>query len=304
MSGLDAAAGVVGILGVAQQLTSSVIKIKQFCLNVKNAPDELLDTIQTLEHFSTMLKRLGEHQELRSNPLRNVDILEGSLHICAKAVDRISALALFLQPAKANEKHWQAVKIVLKQKEVDRMLSKLDRSKADLQLAYTMYTDACRQEEYRSIKHYIAEERHFLLQNLVSASASVPVSDSGQRDAVCDENGIQADSHLARSQPSHHIDQTAAIRIHLPTWICRHAWDVAYSRGCGQWKFSFKHINIITGDHPFIRLVETDDTDGVRRLLEARQLSVHDEIGHYYPVSIINVSDHTCESVNLILSQL
>jgi hypothetical protein len=80
------------------------------------------------------------------------------LGICKKAADHIATLAVDLQLQLQCGENRAAVKFVLKQKTIDAMLKKFDRSKLDLQLAYTIFSDVCRRQEHDLIKQYMSEE--------------------------------------------------------------------------------------------------------------------------------------------------
>jgi hypothetical protein len=67
-SGLGIADGALGITSIAAQLARSVWTLRTFYRHVMNAPTELFDTVEALEHFSVMLQRLA--QDCNQNFLR------------------------------------------------------------------------------------------------------------------------------------------------------------------------------------------------------------------------------------------
>jgi hypothetical protein len=184
-AGLDVAAGALGIAGVAGQLASSILKIKNFCKSVKNAPEELLDTIASVENFSKILIRLGEGQTRALDDMKNGDILRECLGMCKRSADRIATLAMELQLEMQYHSKRGAVKVALKQTTVNAMLQKLDCSKIDLQVAYIMFTDACRRQEYDVIKQYMSEERKERMHLFRLTSSVVQYRDSADDDGLC-----------------------------------------------------------------------------------------------------------------------
>ena len=288
-AGLDVAAGALGIVGVAGQLASSILKIKNFCKDVKNAPEELLDTIGSVENFSKILIRLGEGQTRDLKDIKNGDILRESLSICKKAADRVATLAMDLQLETQFRGSRAAIKTVLKQKTVNAMLQQLDRSKLDLQLACTMFSDACRRREYSVIEHYMREEREERMHNFGSTSTVVQHQDFVDDDSLCRTR--EPGKMRSKGQAYHGDDWKHNTRIRLPSWLCRYAWDVAFTHACGQWTFSFKNFKIIDESHPAWRMAFNDDVHGIRELLERRELSVHDEFSDGN--TLLNVSIYT-----------
>jgi hypothetical protein len=111
-----------------------------------------------------------------------------------KAADRVATLAMDLQLDMQCNGGRAAIKTVLNQRESKAMLEKLDRSKLDLQFAYTMFADACRRQDYEAIKTYMAELRDQRYQILCSTTAVSQLQDSTNGE---DES---SDRTLARSR--------------------------------------------------------------------------------------------------------
>ena len=76
---LSVVASAVGIAAFAQQLAQSVLKIKAFCADVKNAPQELQDTLSQIENISNTMTRLSRGEAKPSCTTMNEDILDESL---------------------------------------------------------------------------------------------------------------------------------------------------------------------------------------------------------------------------------
>lgn len=293
-TGLDIVAGSLGIIGVAQQLTTSIIKIKSFCKDVKDAPEELLDTISSIENFNNILMRLGEHQDRRLQQMKNDYLLHESVALCEKATDRIASLANHLQLGIERRTYRGSIKAVLKKKEVKAMLEKLDRSKFDLHFAYSLFTEACRQDDAKDIRRYFEEDRDQRTQILLNAANRALC---GAKD---DEDRASEKVISANKSRTYSGQRFRTSRIRLPGWLCRYAWDVAFVRASGQWTVSLKAFKIIDHSHPVRKLIRHDDVSGIRRLLEDRQLSVHDQISNMGSLMDVRCSNNHSSNRKLI----
>ena len=131
---LSIAGGVVGIVAFAQQLIESTIKIKRFCQDVKDAPAELDYILKQAENIEDLLRQLKQQGE-SAGP--HVDIYRKCLDFCQSAVGNLSTMVVELR-AKMRSSQVHRVKLVLRRKDIESMLVRLDRSRADLHLAYSI----------------------------------------------------------------------------------------------------------------------------------------------------------------------
>lgn len=138
----------IGVATFTQQLVQSVIMLKQFCNDVRNAPEELKETLDEIEHITQIMQEVGR-DEMQSLGGQG-ETLTRSVHLCKKAAGRIFALTTELQ-SNVKRNKFGAVRAVMKQQDLRSMHEKLDRSKADLYFAYSMYLDAKRQEDTKQM---------------------------------------------------------------------------------------------------------------------------------------------------------
>jgi hypothetical protein len=59
MAEFGVAAGIIGVVGAAQQLSQAIVNIRRFCKDVRNAPQELWDTLGEIERMHTWLEHLS-----------------------------------------------------------------------------------------------------------------------------------------------------------------------------------------------------------------------------------------------------
>ena len=103
--GLDAIAGSLGIVGVAQQLLQSILKIAAFCEDVKDAPVETKDTIDSIENTGRILIRLSESDAESSRASSNEDVFWTSFELFKKALERVAVLAIEMGREIATRRH-------------------------------------------------------------------------------------------------------------------------------------------------------------------------------------------------------
>lgn len=277
MAGLDIVAGSLGIVGVGQQLLQSVLKIRDFCRDVRDAPAELQDTLLSIESMGRTLIRLGEIDTTSMDGGMNEDILQGTLDLCKGAVDRVATLSLELQLETRRAKYLGSIKTVLMRREAKALLAKLDRSKIDLHIAYSMYVDARRKAEHEIIRKCLEEERQSRALTAGSRrTLTMPVTVDEGNAATCQAyDEIRCLTKRRRSV--HNTATTTEVRIQLPLWLCQYAWDVALQRACGRFTISLKMLMILPGYHPARYMFVRGDVDGIRELLDKRELSLHVE---------------------------
>ena len=269
---LSVVASGMGVAAFALQLAQSVTKIKKFCADVKNAPGELQEILDQIENISTIMARLGREETHSPSSSMNEDILQGSLQICQKAVDRISALASDLQDEMKSRRLRTSVRTVLKQDTIEKMLAKLDRSKTDLHIAYSMYTDARRMKELENLRRCIGEMRDGQIQ-MMDYTRTV----SMHHPEAEDKNMPNPKRRHSTRRKAMECSQT--LHIQLPRWLCQYAWDVAFVRASGCWTVSLRSFRVLGNDRAIWDVFYEDDVDGIRDLLDRRQLSIHDQTG-------------------------
>ena len=262
-AGLDVAAGALGIVGIAQQLAESVCKVRAFYKDVRDAPVALLDTISSLENVSMILLKLAEEQTVSPYAIASQGIFCASLVLCQRAVEHVASVATELQRDVGQKRYRTGTRLVLKRRDTKAMLERLDRSKIDLLLAYSMHADARRAREAQ--------------QNQAQVMAFVRTLP--ERDArVAARRGSGSIEHSPRTPRKHSsvraVERIGGVRIRLPLWLCRYAWDVAFERASGRWTMSLSTSRIFGMD--VYDFCMSGDLDGIRGLLEKRQLSIHD----------------------------
>jgi len=289
-TGLEAVAGVLGIVGVSQQIAQSAWKVKKFCKEVKDAPTELQDLTKSLDTLSRILFRLEEIAMMDPDLVvsTDADILRSSLDGCQHAVERIVSFVTEACRAMSKRKFRGACAFVLKRRELKAMLEKLDSSKIDLNIAATTF--------YASNARKVTCVQTTVVQNFYDQTFSK--CDDGSdgyahaRNITCQRGYLVQDlDHQTNSAGDDELDSythkrpsktmvscaTSTLRVQLPRWVCQKAWDISCQRAAGQWTFSFQSFRVLEELGQARRMCGSGDLEGIRRMLEDRKLSVHDQ---------------------------
>ena len=130
----------LGIATFAGTLVKSVIKLKGFCANTRDAPAELDDLLDRLENLAIIISDFESESVREAGITPNATHIHKALSMCQNALQRINETALQLHSEICRRKCRGALKTVLKRDTIETLLRKLDRSERDLDLAISFYT--------------------------------------------------------------------------------------------------------------------------------------------------------------------
>ena len=134
----------VSIGTLAAQATSSLIKLKGYWNQVRDAPEDIQDLLEELEILSHVLAQIEDDQ--RENPLSTE--VSGStsecLLYCKQGVDRLEKITAGIQSdLKASsrfKRKWGSAKVLFKTHQVDKYKARLERAIRLLSLSHQIYT--------------------------------------------------------------------------------------------------------------------------------------------------------------------
>lgn len=269
-SGLEIAAGAIGIIGVSQQVVQTAFKARTFCKEVKDAPTELRELTQSLETLSRILIRLRETipPETWNSQLgpSNVDILQASLQACHDDAARISILISDAHRMLEKKRFRGSCTLVSKKREIHSMLEKLNRSKADLSLAYSIYASS----------------------NIMDCAVSRAPASQMHGEALLENDTSRCSASqrldLRRSRIDAASSRSMSLRLSLPRMLCKTAWEIALLQAAGQWTLSLKTYRVLDVNSPAIDMCYRGNLTGIRQMLESRALSVRDQSADGYPL--------------------
>ncbi|KAH9836413.1 hypothetical protein Tdes44962_MAKER08483 [Teratosphaeria destructans] len=270
------AAGVVGVAGFAIQLAESVVKLKDFCSRVKGAPEELDEIVNGLQQSSNLLDRIANQQSSFAAVDRS--LVDHSLTICSGAIKRIKAEADRLDADMRHRRLRASVKLALKEKEMDRLLLKLDRAKADLHHAYTIWSTSQLHLGQKQLAHDIAS------MTLVQTVTAHPTSE------VVD---VKAVGSVRMRKPRGRKGDAQKYTLRLPTWLYSQAWEMSFQRAASGWDFSLKSYRILPTMGSVYDICREGDLDNMKVLIGRKGLSIFDRFENGGTLLSVRSSDDT-----------
>ncbi|KAM0717808.1 hypothetical protein Q7P37_006140 [Cladosporium fusiforme] len=145
---LSIAASIAGLLGLAGQVADGVLKLREMCATMSNAPKELSTLCSRMDIIRNLLEEAGHPlQQLSPHDVDKTSVQKVFTQ-CEDLRYKIAARVTDLNARIQNDKT-AAVKFWLKKKEIKEMLSDVEQCKTDLILARQTIeaTISCRRHE-------------------------------------------------------------------------------------------------------------------------------------------------------------
>lgn len=269
----------IGLGAFTQQLTLAIVRLKSFCKDIKNAPTEVQETLHRMNGLAAILERFDKEQDDIATFSADREMFRCSIRLCKQVLERILSLTAELEAAMKTRKFRTSFKTALQREAMDKMLQKLDRSKMDLLIAYSLYSDARQRTHVCSLSQNSAiDNQSTHCTGLKDHRDTLTSQESEENRTVKPE---QYELTPALEQPANEL------QIRLPRWLCEYAWNVAMQKSSGCWKLSLTTFRIVPISHPALRLCRKGDVEGIKSLLERRELSIHDQFESGYSLSSV-----------------
>ena len=277
---LGVTGSVVGVAGFALQLAETIVRLKSFCDNVKNAPTRLQEVVDRIEVTSNILTKLVTEKPGEIGV--DWEAFEGSLALCRQAVERITAATANLQRRMGPKRLLTSVKYVLKAGEIEDLLRDLYRGKRDLQLVHAMYSEARRKASEARQESQMTSQLQMLQQLMMGQAqivqgvqeVSTQTKDLG---VLCQANQAISSCSKRRRHASQNSFTSILLHVRSPTWLSRQVWDVCVERAVAGWNISLSTYKMIPRYHSIWGLCLIGDLAGVQRMLDSRMVSLHDQ---------------------------
>jgi len=135
------ATGAFGIASLAIQLVESTKKLKVFCDDLQNAPQEIQGLIGDLERFASLLETIASSSQMQEHALSTPQacLLNGSLGSCKRSAEQILVVVRDMEDNVARRKRIGAIRVALKKDLLDKYVRRLEQAKTSLALSYTVY---------------------------------------------------------------------------------------------------------------------------------------------------------------------
>ncbi len=134
----------ISIGTLTAQITTSLIKLKSYWDQVRDAPEDIRDLIEGLEILAYTLAAAEDDQRL--NPISSSIVGPTSmcLNRCKKAAERLKDLAdkirADIEAGNRFRRKWGSTKVVLKKDQIDKYRAELGSTIALMSLSQQLYT--------------------------------------------------------------------------------------------------------------------------------------------------------------------
>jgi hypothetical protein len=136
----------ISIGTLAVQIASSIVKLKDYWSQIKEAPEDIRLLLEEIDDLYLLLH--GIEDDRAQNPISNslLDQVSATRCIehCKRVADRLNDLVYDLEKditgRKGLKKKWASTKAVLEKAKIDRYKSRLETAVKLLSLAYQIYT--------------------------------------------------------------------------------------------------------------------------------------------------------------------
>lgn len=110
---LGTVSSVAGIAGLAIQAADGLLKLKRFCANVKEAPNELKQILGYMDVLSLQIHEILTAEE-SDHSFKRSSSLKAAIGLCEELFNETLALVLQLDIAIGRNRTWVSVKKVIK----------------------------------------------------------------------------------------------------------------------------------------------------------------------------------------------
>lgn len=171
------------------------------------------------------------------------------------------------------------IRSALSQDEISRILSRMERAKTMLVLAYMQYQTASQQQQH---DHLV-----LMVQSLASSQNAVlelvkPVAPTG-RDPPA---GVLPPAHKRKNTHARKI-----FRICTPGWLSNTVWQIALNKSVSGWEFTMHTYGVVADDAPILQACGKGDIFEMQQMFEAGAASPFDRDANgwgLWEVSVLN----------------
>ncbi|KAM0319172.1 hypothetical protein ACHAO8_001316 [Botrytis cinerea] len=190
---LGTVASGIGVVQLAGNLVSSIIKLKGYWDQIQDAPDDIGYLVREIDTHHLILRSILESQARMTSSGRPSDtFLEHSLKLCEDSSNELNELVKALEKEMKSSNKWRsklgATKVVLKNDQLKRLKKRMKNASKVMNLAITWQTNATLQQQFPVFELKIQASLHkFLInhQKLIPAPPlSNPTTQTSSMDAL------------------------------------------------------------------------------------------------------------------------
>ncbi|KAI9651044.1 hypothetical protein NHQ30_001081 [Ciborinia camelliae] len=278
---LGVAGSAIGIASFVIQLGDGILKLKEFWDSVKDAPEEIL---RTLDELDTMRIVLAEIEENLGDHTASPAAIK-SLQLCKKGMDVLNKVVKEMEREIQNRKKWGGLKVVLKKDFLEKMEKRLGGANRLMLMSHQNYIASLDKSRYdEQVKLAKLQYSEFVdMRNTLHTFISIGNASAAQQQisnrhtASFSNTPITKDatsiSKTTRTLSKHQKIINAKLRLPFFSGV----WEfLSYRQSTFEWGFKFRTYNVVKYDAPIMRLARMGDVAGMQRLFQSGQASLSD----------------------------
>ena len=270
-----AVAGVFGVVSLSMQLAESIQKVKSFRANFKQACPRLADLVEEIEETCDLMIEL-EHEVQDTGVVTSL-LMYRCMNSSRKAVEYFARVTRELETYAKRRRIRGGLRYALSQDDVARMLSRMERAKGLLAMAYTQYLGSVQQQQYdimiRSLERLTLGQQD-IIQRMDSAS-------------VCQLRRF-AESAAIRTDCGKKFMRIFEVRT--PNWMSKKIWQLALDRSTIGWQFTMRTYGVVSRHDHIVKACQNSDTVAMQRLFDTGAASPFDQTAEGF--DLVSVSYH------------
>ena len=256
------AAGVFGVVSLSIQLAESVQKVKGFYANVRNAPPKLADLADEIGEMSNLIKELKQQHQPAG--FVTTPLMQRCIESSRKAVEYFAIFSSELEARVTTRKLRGGIRFALSQDEISRILSRMERAKTMLVLAYMQYQTALQQQQH---DHLV-----LMVQKLATSQDAVL---EFAKPVKATNNGPPAGA-VSPSRKKKTAHARKIFRLCSPGWFSNTVWQIALNKSISGWEFKMHTYGIVADDAPILGACIMGDIFAMQQMFEAGAASPFD----------------------------
>jgi hypothetical protein len=294
---LGAAASIAGLASLALQLGGSIVKLKRFCDSVREAPEELRDTIREIETLRLVFRGLEQEQEFV--PSLAWTLIATCVTPCVRQAEKIAEITDVLDQSTRKNGLVGAVKAALKQNQLQELFAKLERAKVSLMFAYQVLSADYHSQKLAQqgqmleryergltalstgvamVPHHVEGvlSRHLAQRRELSGSEAMDPATSTRHAPTCtNKDGGLAVTQQMHSRRRRKPKGQTAYKFRIPVWFTQCTWDISMARANRGWDVRLRIWNTARSPGIFALCLE-GDTEGVQRMIADGEATMFD----------------------------
>jgi hypothetical protein len=267
-----AAAGVFGVVSLSIQLAESIQKVKSFRANFKHACPRLADLVEEIAETYDLMKDL-EYQSEDTGATASL-LMCRCINSSRRAVEYFAKVTSELEIYAKRNRIRGGLKFALSQDEIARMLSRMERAKGILAIAYMQHLRAVQQQQYDMMMQGI--ERLALGQNDILQRMKPA---AGVHQIVC-TNDVVAKTDRKNFR--------RIFEVRTPEWMNDKIWQLALDRSICGWQFTMRTYGVVPRNAPIIKACQGGNTVAMQRLFDTGAASPFDQTLEGYELAWVS----------------